>query len=737
MRLRNLLGGLALSLLALGTVASAQAQTTVSTVTVTNKAEQAAVGGKVTVGDTVSITVQDSGLPGGQEVVNYVVVTGDTKGKIATGLVKAINADTNLAGIGVSAKRTTESSKALVNIFSLSPNTSSYSGSVNSGGTETLTFSVNNNVAENATIGGTATAGDVVSITVTDPGLTGGQQVISYTVTATDTPTSIAAGLAANATANTVLKGIGITATSASQYVTIKSLSLNTTAYSASVAGTTETIALSVNPNSTQDAVLGGTPAANNVVGIGISDAGLNPGEFVSYLVKSGDTPASISCSLSKLLNADANLKGLGITSTCNTAGFVAIKSNSPNQTSAYEASSGTPIICTKVTTYTGPGVLKACGSASSGDESVQNVASTLQAMGNTSAVPGGGLAPDAAAKLNAAKTLVYYVYGSTLEYSLSASSPTGSGTPPLIVTLSPTAKGGSFIHDTKHPAVQPYTVIVENYGNFKIGFTFNTQVIHTTAHETGHQLDWIYGGKTSMFSLSSAYKNALNYDLLGEINPYVPSCDVQASDRQSLGPHNDLSGDYGYYGTAGGFFGGTTYDSKGNVICTNGTSLNGYSGNNLDIMEKAYPQIGISLSTGIDPNGIGGPNQEMFAEEYAFQVNFWDVNDSSYPITGVVNTGSSIGFLANSQEGGAFTCSLLSTFSMVNSGSAPTSTQLNNAGIKELLKFSGDTNSIVYGPPAQANPPSGATGFVGATAKTLHNCAGNAAPGGGYSFGT
>lgn len=522
MRLRTLIGGIALSLFAIGAAGTARAQTTGSIVTVTNKSEQVVVGRKVTVGDTVSITVQDSGLPAGQEVVNFVTVTGDTAAKVAAGLTAAINADANLKAIGVSAKKTTESSKQVVNISSVSPNTTSYSGSVNSGGTETLTFSVNNNVAENATVGGTATAGDVVSIIVADPGLTGGQQVISYTVVATDTPTSIATGLAANATANTVLKGVGITATSASQYVTIKSLSLNTTTYSAGVTGTSETISLATNTNAVQDLVLGGTPTAGNIVALEVADAGTTL-QFAGVKTTANEALSTICSKLKASVNANTSLKGLGISSTC-AGGVLSLASNSPNQTLIQYTIEAQVPTCTLVTPgpWTGLAAVRRCGDVS--DAAVSQVLSTLTTLGSQVQFAGGPLT-DAASKLQASN-FTWFVFSDPVEY-FAAAFGKGAGAPVVVGDISPEAYGATYYGST----TTPFSLVFE-YRSASTS-TLNPNIPHTTAHETGHLLDDVsYGGRidASFAKTNAEYQQGFLVDD-GIFFQSVPACTYNAVD--------------------------------------------------------------------------------------------------------------------------------------------------------------------------------------------------------------
>jgi YD repeat-containing protein len=101
---------------------------------------------------------------------------------------------------------------------------------------------------DTATIGGTITAGNTVTLTVHDAGLTGGTEAESHAVLSTDTLTTIATALAAAVNADPKLQAIGVSATSSGAVVTLKSNSVNITSYSESTSGgATETITLGTN----------------------------------------------------------------------------------------------------------------------------------------------------------------------------------------------------------------------------------------------------------------------------------------------------------------------------------------------------------------------------------------------------------------------------------------------------------------------------------------------------------
>ena len=111
------------------------ANSNVTTLTYTGTGS-ATIGGSKTTGDVVTITVHDSGLSGGQKAKSYTVLSGDTLSSIAAALTSAINADTDLQGIGVSAT----SSGTAITMLSTSTNVTSYTESTSGGATETITL---------------------------------------------------------------------------------------------------------------------------------------------------------------------------------------------------------------------------------------------------------------------------------------------------------------------------------------------------------------------------------------------------------------------------------------------------------------------------------------------------------------------------------------------------------------------------------------------------------------------
>ena len=298
---------------------------------------RALIGGTITAGNTLTVTVNNASLSGGQENVTYTVQSGDTLSTAASGLAAAITADTNLQAIGVNAS----TNSAMISIKSASPKLSTYARATSGGATETISLGITGNFVENAVIGGTKTTGNTLTITVSAPALSGGHTAITYAVLSSDTLTTIAAGLKTAINASSSLSTLGVTATSVGTVITIKSTSSNATTYSQSTStNATETIALSINQNGPQTIALGGSKTTGDTVTVTTYDAGLAGGlEAVTYSVLSTDTLASIASGLAAAINADTNLQSIGASAT-SAATVVTLQSNSINPTTLRETTS-------------------------------------------------------------------------------------------------------------------------------------------------------------------------------------------------------------------------------------------------------------------------------------------------------------------------------------------------------------------------------------------------------------
>ena len=145
---------------------------------------------------TFSVTVVDAGLTGGSKTKSYTAGSSDTLAQIATGLKNQINGDSSLSVIGVTASTSGTASVAgtVLNIASTSINTTTYSTSVGTAVSETLSQSPNLNGNQLVVIGGSAHPGDNLSINVYDAGLASSPETVTYPVSGSDTLNTIASG---------------------------------------------------------------------------------------------------------------------------------------------------------------------------------------------------------------------------------------------------------------------------------------------------------------------------------------------------------------------------------------------------------------------------------------------------------------------------------------------------------------------------------------------------------------
>ncbi len=190
-------------------------------------------------------------------------------------------------------------------------------------------------------LSGTKTTGDIITLTVSDSGLTGGSQAVTYTTVAADTLTTIATKLAATITANSNLKNLGIDAVSSGTTITLRSKSPNLTTYTASVSGpATEKLTFGIN-NAVQNITVGGTAHTGDVLQVIVRDPALTGGQTtVSYTVPASPTLNSIASGLAAAINAGTGLSALAVTAAANNT-VITVTSTSQNVTSYSGSVSG------------------------------------------------------------------------------------------------------------------------------------------------------------------------------------------------------------------------------------------------------------------------------------------------------------------------------------------------------------------------------------------------------------
>gem|GEM_PF-3639119 len=236
---------------------------------------------------------------------------------------------------------------------------------------------------------------------------------------------------------------------------------------------------------------------------------------------------------------------------------------------------------------------------------------------------------------------------------------------------------------------------------------TFNNRIRHTTAHETGHQLDVLYGiagfgDPGTNFAQSAAFKAAVQRDL--DVMALVPPCNFQASNGQRVvdDPPVQVGGDYASMdpvtgdplGTGGlpGFFSGEIHDQYGNLICDDRNS-NVAGANTVEILKNAYPYLADIL----DPNAVTPRENELFAEIYSALY----AGGSGYPDTldddgNPYNPSSDRAFL----ETGAFMCARLYIQTLTQNGRLPTEDELSWTGysVPGIIGSGPDAGMYGYG---------------------------------------
>ncbi|HEY9714446.1 MAG TPA: RHS repeat-associated core domain-containing protein, partial [Chroococcales cyanobacterium] len=276
------------------------------------------LGGTPAEGDVISLTFFDSSLPLGSETVTCAVASGDTLGTLSQKLWSVISNDAALSQSGGLLLRSAFDSTnhyVLVQSPTADPRPPAFSYTISSPATASIEIGQVVNGSTTATIEGSATVGNVVSLNISNSSLPGGEESIPYTVQSGDSLADIASALntALNADAN--LQAIGMSSTVSSETVTI---SVAGTSYSASYSmGATESISFGTNIDGNVAATASGEPTSGDTVTLNVHNPSLSGGqESVSYVVQSGGSLVDIASGLAAVLNADTNLQALTIAAT-------------------------------------------------------------------------------------------------------------------------------------------------------------------------------------------------------------------------------------------------------------------------------------------------------------------------------------------------------------------------------------------------------------------------------------
>lgn len=232
---------------------------------------------------------------------------------------------------------------------------------------------------------------------------------------------------------------------------------------------------------------------------------------------------------------------------------------------------------------------------------------------------------------------ITYYFFKTHQEYY---DSTPANGGPPVVAALEPDARG---ITRVATGGIR-FTLVFETTP----ADGANQIIAHTTAHETGHQLDYIYGAAftgTTVYSeaitsgVNTPFEDAFELDK-GKM-AQIPPCSFLAKDPSgayvltgtNIPPADGgESGIYTAVKDAAGAQICSTYSDGGGTYEGEGRALNSpHSGNPLAIAyggnPKYFPLIHGDPNQGT-PAGANAP--EMFAEQVAFYFGFSDLLDNS-----------------------------------------------------------------------------------------------------------
>ena len=297
--------------------------------------EIATIGGSITAGDTITIDVNSNSINGNPASITYTVQSGDTLNSIASNMASLLNQRLNNFGYQ---SLYAYANNNVINMSYTYSSSVTFSSFISAGATETLTLGNQQNSIMNIGIGGTLTVNDLLTITINDKGLPGGSVALNYTVQSGDTLNSIASNYTGLINSNSSLTALGITASvyNNSNTIQVTSTSSNITTYTRNRSGgATENIIFSINQNGINNLNISGVAKANDTINVNIFDKGLSNGSLsLTYTVSSTDTLNTIASNIANLINNNATLQGLGVSSNViPTSSVVVLKSTSINPT--------------------------------------------------------------------------------------------------------------------------------------------------------------------------------------------------------------------------------------------------------------------------------------------------------------------------------------------------------------------------------------------------------------------
>jgi hypothetical protein len=647
---------------------SGGATETISLSVNTNAKMNVVLSGSLTPGDELRIIIHDSGIISGQRRISYVVQTGDTLQSIALSMAADLSSKNALDNLGISAS----AAGNVITIRSYSPNPTTYTSRVIVAQTEAISLVANQNSDYTVIVGGSVTAGDVIAFEVVDAALPGGRRTLGYVAQAGDSLNTVASALADSVNADVDLATLGVTASSSgSPFFALSSNSANATTYQLPQ---TQVVSCSnINPSSqgvwpsaSQTKICGtATPALAQIMRQTLETIGNLPIDAAARLKH---TPISAGENVS-LSVTDVTAGQLVASAQYQTSG--AADSTTTIATTLAQQLSG---IADLAVVRSGEVISISSASGHVLQFSAQSSASVAFALGSS------GTTTQAQVTGGARTNITYYFFRSHQEYY---NSTPAAGGPPEVVQLEEDALGYTAANTRTG---ERFTLIFQSDP-----LESNNIIAHTTAHETGHQVDYIYGGaftNSTVYSASSSgtpFQSALSFDLQQMAS--TPVCAFDAKDPQGIYYSSGTTNPDANGPGLNGFF-TVVHDHNGNYVCSNngqGRSLSGYSGDVLHVISKAFPLIGLQPD---DPSKELRQAGEVFSERFSVSVGFPDTSDNS----GNAIPGSDTLFFESSPQ--PFACADLDQSTLITYGRQPTPAE--KAGRSYMIP---DGTAPTYGP--------------------------------------
>lgn len=649
MKLRRAISALGMAFALSFGLMLAPSQASAATLTINPRANAVEAGQVLAApdGSVFSVTVYDENLAGGEKSVSHAYQSGNTLRQTANKIVQAINADTDLQAVGVTA---TLQNGANYTISSTSTKSTVYKQTTTGGGTNRLA------IQQALTIGGTVTVDDKLTLTIYDAGLVGGKEAVVYRPNTGDTLADIVIRLRNKINNSTGLSALDITAKVSptdSNVLLIESPTFDATekftSYSAVVkAGGTETMTLGAfwGTNGAQTISVTGPVTAGETVKFTIFNEDLpDLQKEVSYVVQTGDNLNQTRCGLRNLINNDPDFVDVGVHATCS-GGVLTVTSTSSTPTTFLIKPL---IVCIPVinspTQWPAAEQVKYC--TFSNVTNAQRMRSTLEQIG---ANGGGGNIQYASDKLKTGQFTVYLFANHNDFYDSASTAIHRTGGPSFSqVFATENVTWPQFYADARKTILgfsvgNEFSLIFEtSQDRHETQYISNNYMQHATAHEMGHQFSFL----ANNMAKGTEFTQAWQFDLDGM--GLASSCKYNAH-AANTDPPQPLVYD-GIFTNA--------IDYQRNYVC--GSDGQGFGGAIPTAMLGAkYPYFSQFSNKPVSEL----PTDELFAEYFAYRAGFPDFTGSD----GSLIDGSNQAF----ETSGALACTSVYMIEQFRNGQTP-----------------------------------------------------------------